>query len=285
MKKQGEAEMSMPSVIKQIPVYVSKNYRLFMNQGDWKNIITASFISFLVCIIVGKDMFTTYDDTKSGFFAIISAAIWIGVFNSIQRVCKEHDTITSEYRAGLKITAYVLSHVFFDFVLCLIQSIILVLICTIFIDFPSTGIIFGSSIIEYLITLFLMIWCSDMMGIMISSIASTPNVAMTTMPFVLIMQLVMGGVLFELRGWFKKFAYITFSKWGMSALGSIGDLNSKDLPYKLSQAFPNVVRIEAEQAYDATAHNLLNSWICIVAIGLVCVIISIVSLKIRNRGS
>ncbi len=277
--------MSMPSVIKQIPVYVSKNYRLFMNQGDWKNIITASFISFLVCIIVGKDMFTTYDDTKSGFFAIISAAIWIGVFNSIQRVCKEHDTITSEYRAGLKITAYVLSHVFFDFVLCLIQSIILVLICTIFIDFPSTGIIFGSSIIEYLITLFLMIWCSDMMGIMISSIASTPNVAMTTMPFVLIMQLVMGGVLFELRGWFKKFAYITFSKWGMSALGSIGDLNSKDLPYKLSQAFPNVVRIEAEQAYDATAHNLLNSWICIVAIGLVCVIISIVSLKIRNRGS
>ena len=277
--------MSMPAVIKQIPVYVSKNYRLFMNQGDWKNIVTATFISFLVCIIVGKDMFTTYDDTKSGFFAIISAAIWIGVFNSIQRVCKEHDTITSEYRAGLKITAYVLSHVIFGFVLCLIQSIILVLICTIFIDFPSKGIIFGSSIIEYLITLFLMIWCSDMMGIMISSIASTPNAAMTTMPFVLIMQLVMGGVLFELHGWFKKFAYITFSKWGMSALGSIGDLNSKDLPYKLSQAFPNVVRIEAEQAYEATAQNLLNSWGCIGSIGLVCVIISIVSLKIRNRGS
>ncbi|MBE6863580.1 MAG: ABC transporter permease [Ruminococcus flavefaciens] len=277
--------MLMPAVIKQIPVYVSKNYRLFMNQGDWKNIITAAFISFLVCMIVGKDMFTTYDDTKSGFFAIISAAIWIGVFNSIQRVCKEHDTITSEYRAGLKISAYVLSHVVFDFVLCLIQSIILVLICTIFIDFPSAGIIFGSSIIEYLITLFLMIWCSDMMGIMISSIASTPNAAMTTMPFVLIMQLVMGGVLFELHGVFKEFANITFSKWGMSALGSIGDLNSKNLPYKLSQAFPNVVRLEAEQAYEATAHNLLNSWMCIGAIGLVCIIISIVSLKIRNRGS
>ena len=71
------------SVIKQIPVYVAKNYRLFLNQKDWKFIIIAGVISFLVCSIVGEDMFSTYESTKSGFFAITSAAIWIGVFNSI----------------------------------------------------------------------------------------------------------------------------------------------------------------------------------------------------------
>ena len=277
--------MSRPSVIKQIPIYVAKNYRLFMNQGDWKFIVIATVISFLVCSIVGEDMFSTYEGTKSGFFAIISAAIWIGVFNSIQRICKEHDTITSEYRSGLHISAYVLSHVFFDFFLCLIQSIILILICAIFIDFPSEGIILNQSIFEYFITLFLIIWGSDIMGIMISSVASTPNVAMTAMPFVLILQLVMSGVLFELNGWSEIIANVTFSKWGMSALGSIGNLNDEGLPLKMSLVFPEVVRLETEKAYESTSENLLQAWGVIAIIGSVCTLISIISLKIRNRGS
>ena len=277
--------MAKPSVIRQIPVYVSKNFRLFMNQGDWKFIAIAAVISFLVCSIVGKDMFSTYESTKSGFFAIMSAAIWIGVFNSIQRICKEHQTITSEYRSGLHIRAYVLSHVIFDCLLCLIQSTILILICTVFIDFPGEGIIFGKSVIEYFITLFLIVWGSDIMGIMISSVASTPNTAMTAMPFVLILQLVMSGVLFELSGWAEKIAYITYSKWGMSALGSIGNLNNDTLPLKISKAFPNVVRLSTESAYDATAQNLLSAWGSILLIAFCCMLISGISLKIRNRGS
>lgn len=273
------------SAFKQTGVYISKNCRLFFNQKDWKFIVIAAVISFLVCSIVGDDMFSTYESTKSGFFAIISAAIWIGVFNSIQRICKEHATITSEYRSGLHISAYIMSHVIFDFLVCLIQAIILMAICLVFIDFPSDGIIFGSSSIEYFLTLFFVIWCSDIMGIMISSVASTPNVAMTAMPFVLILQLVMSGVLFELSGWASKVANVTFSKWGMSALGSIGNLNDENLPYKMSLIFPQVVRLESESVYDSTAENLLGAWGCILLIGLVCILISIISLKIRNRGS
>jgi ABC transporter permease protein len=159
--------MEKTSAIKQTSVYVAKNFRLFMNQKDWKFIVVAAVISFLVCSIVGKDMFSTYESTKSGFFAIISASIWIGIFNSIQRICKEHSTITSEYRSGLHIRAYIMSHVIFDFVICLIQSVVLMGICLIFIDFPSNGIIFGGSLVEYFITLFLLIWCSDIMGIMV----------------------------------------------------------------------------------------------------------------------
>ena len=273
------------SVIKQIPVYVAKNYRLFLNQKDWKFIIIAGVISFLVCSIVGEDMFSTYESTKSGFFAITSAAIWIGVFNSIQRICKEHNTITSEYCSGLHISAYIMSHVIFDFLICLIQSIILMGICMVYIDFPSDGIIFGESIIEYFITVFLVVWGSDIMGIMISSVASTPNVAMTAMPFVLILQLVMSGVLFELKGWAEKIADITFSKWGMSALGSIGNLNDEELPLKMSLLFPEVVRLESEPAYECTSENLLKAWGFIMIINVVCVIIAVLSLKIRNRGS
>ena len=277
--------MAKSSAMKQIPVYISKNFRLFKNQGDWKFIVIAAAISFLVCSIVGEEMFNTYEGTKSGFFAIMSAAIWIGIFNSIQRICKEHDTITSEYRAGLHLSSYVLSHVLFDFIICLIQSIILIVICSFYIDFPDTGIIFGASIIEYFITLFLIIWGSDIMGIMISSIASSPNAAMTAMPFVLILQLVMSGVLFDLNGVADKIAYITISKWGMSALGSISNLNSEALPLKISEAFPQVVRLESEAAYEYTVQNLLQSWGVILLISISCYFIAVLSLKIRNRGS
>ena len=105
----------MTKRLKQTSIYIKKNFRLFMNQKDWKFILIAAVISFLVCSIVGENMFSTYEDTKSGFFAIISAAIWIGIFNSIQRICKEHNTITSEYRSGLHISSYIMSHVIFDF--------------------------------------------------------------------------------------------------------------------------------------------------------------------------
>lgn len=277
--------MSRASVTKQTQVYIAKNFRLFMNQKDWKFIIIAAVISFLVCSIVGDSMFSTYEETRAGFFAIISAAIWIGIFNSIQRICKENDTITSEYRSGLHIRSYILSHVIFDFFLCLVQSVIFIVICRIFIDFPSDGIIFGSSLVEYFITLFLVVWCSDIMGIMVSSVVSTPNSAMTAMPFVLILQLIMSGVLFQLSGWSEVVANITFSKWGMSAFGSIGNLNDENLPLKMSLIFPNVKRVEEEAAYAATSENLLKAWLFIALIGCVCTLIAIISLKIRNRDS
>lgn len=277
--------MARTSVARQTSVYCAKNFRLFMNQKDWKFIVIAGVISFLVCGIVGGDMFSTYENTKSGFFAILSAAIWIGIFNSIQRICKEHDTINSEYRSGLHLRAYVFSHIIFDFFLCLIQSAILMLTCAVFIDFPSRGIIFPHAIAEYAVTLFLVIWCSDIMGIMISSVASTPNAAMTAMPFVLILQLVMSGVLFDLKGWSAKVADITFSKWGMSALGSIADLNDPKLPLQMSKIFPQVVRLEPEPVYDATAGNLLLAWGMILLLGAACGAVSLLSLRIRNRGS
>ena len=284
--------MHKTSRFTQTTVYVKKNARLFKNQGDWKFIAIAAVISVLVCLIVGENMFESFEDTQSGFFAIISAAIWIGVFNSIQRICKEHDTITSEHRSGLHISSYVMSHVIFDFGVCFAQTLILVVICMIFIDFPSDAVLLGNSIIEYFITLFLVVWCSDIMGIMISSVASNPNVAMTTMPFVLIMQLIMSGVLFELKPWANLIAKITFSKWGIYALGSIGDIANLDLKIVADNPeFGSIIKrddvlsADTIDSYEHISSNLLSYWAIIAVIGIACIVISIISLKIRNKDS
>lgn len=99
-------------------------------------------------------MFTTYESTKSGFFTIASAGIWIGIFNSIQNICKEHDIIRAEYRSGMKISSYITANVLWQFILCLIQSVIMMTVYLIFIDFNDQSLIFGStSVFCYIISI------------------------------------------------------------------------------------------------------------------------------------
>lgn len=263
----------------QIGIYTKKNFRLFFSEKGWGFIIFGLIISLLVSAIVGDDMFQTYDATNSGFFTILSACIWIGIFNSIQKICKERDIIKHEHRSGMHISSYVISHVIYQGVICLVQSIIMLVCCMIFIDFNSKGIIFSSSLIEYFITIFLAIFSSDIMGLAVSSIVKTPNTAMTIMPFILIIQLIMSGVLFELDGIVEKVANLTISKWGMEAMGSIGNLNDPDLPLKISSIYPNVVRINFSSSYDATSEHLLKVWLVLIIFIIIFTLISIISLE------
>lgn len=278
--------MDNASFFTQTSIYFRKIRRITFREKFWKFIVFAAIISLIVALVVGKDMFTTYESTKSGFFTIVSASIWIGIFNSIQNICKEHEIIRAEYRSGMKLSSYITANVLWQFVICLIQSVIMITVCLIFInDLNADGILTGFGYAEYFITILLLTFGADIMGIMISSIAGSPATAMTIMPFVLILQLIMSGVLFDLSGFSEKISFITFSKWGMSAFGSIADLNSDDFPLKLSEAFPQVVKLETEACYDHTVLNLLTAWLWCAGISVFCYLVSILSLKIKNRGS
>lgn len=276
--------MNHTSYFTQTHVYFKKIARISLREKAWKFVVFAAIIALIVAAVVGENMFTTYESTKSGFFTLASACIWIGIFNSIQSICKEHDIIRSEYRQGTRLSSYIMANIRWQFVLCLVQSAVIFVICVIFIDFNSEGIVM-SAYAEYFITMFFLTFGSAVLGIMISSISGNPTTAMTIMPFVLILQLIMSGVLFDLSGWSENIAYITYSKWGMSAFGSIADLNSNDFPLKISEAFPDVVRLETESCYDHETSNLLVSWGWCLGITVFCTVASILSLKIKNRDS
>lgn len=277
--------MENASFFSQTKVYFKKIRRIAFKEKFWKFILFALIISFIVSAVVGEDMFTTYESTKSGFFSITSAGIWIGIFNSIQNICREHEIIRAEYRSGMKISSYITANILWQFVICFIQSCIILGVSLIFVDYNKEGIIIGSAVAEYFITILLITFGADIMGIMISSISGSPTTAMTIMPFILILQLIMSGVLFDLSGWSEKISYLTFSKWGMSAFGSIADLNSDEFPLRLSEAFPQVVKLDTEECYDHTTSNLLKAWVWCIGISAFCYIASIINLKVRNRDS
>ena len=266
----------------QTGVYFRKLRRIASKERCWKFILFAFVISFTVGAVVGGDMFTNYESTKSGFFSFTSAAIWIGIFNSIQSICREHEIIRSEYRSGMKLGAYITAHALWQLLICTVQSGMISAAEMIFAGGGAEGLIFPAPV-EYFITVLLLCYGADMMGLMISAAAPDAASAMTVMPFVLILQLIMSGVLFDLSGWSEAISCLTFSKWGMCAFGSTADLNDPALPLRMSEAFPNVIRLAPEECYEHTPENLLTAWGISAGIGMICVIASGRILWIKNK--
>ena len=276
--------------VKQTSVYFKKIVRIAIREKAWKFIVFAAVIAFLVGTVVSENMFSNFESTKSGFFTLASACIWLGIFNSIQSVCKEHDIVRSEYRQGMRLTSYISANVMWQMVLCFVQSIIIFIVCLIFGYFGNnvgSGVIMNAYV-EYFITIFLLVFGSSVLGIMISSISGNPTTAMTIMPFILILQLIMSGVLFNLSGFSEVIANFTFSKWGMSAFAATADLN--DIEHVMEQQLPQISTMISDQysveaAYEATSGNLLGSWVWCILLTVASAAVSILGLKIKNRGS
>lgn len=276
--------MNSISLRKQTSIYIKKHFRIFRNEHGWNFILFGAIISIVVCGVVGPDMFESFEGTKSGFFSIVCASIWIGIFNSIQSICKERDILQYEHRSGLSISSYVISHIVYQSIICFVQMIILMITYCCFVDYPKDGVIFPHALFEYSLTIYLIMLSSDIMGIFISSLVKNPTTAMTTMPFVLILQLVLSGVLFDLEGATKIIANITISKWGIEAMGSIGDLNNDDLPLKITLQNPSfLIEREASSAYDHTPSHLISVWLIFVLFCVVMSILSIIRLKFIDR--
>ncbi len=203
----------------QIAIYTRKFFRT-LKKESFISILIGIVITFLVMVIIGEKMFEEYGGTVKGFFSIVSVSIWVGIFNSIQLVCREkNDIVKDELDKSLHASSYLAAHFIYQFFLCLVQAII---IFAIFWSFVSDAGYLDGNPIQYLITFFLIIYASDAMGFAISSAVPTPIVAMTVMPLFLIVQLLMAGVLFEINS--ELLAGLTISKWGMASLGRIGNL-------------------------------------------------------------
>lgn len=244
---------------------LSRQYRIMLF-SDVKNLavmIAFPAIASLITIwIAGENMFVHYEGTKSACFVLVSSAIWGGLFNSIQSVVKERENIKRDYVTGLRLRCYVASRAIIQFVLCAVQSSIL---CTSFLgvkwqyenSLPESGIIFGNVLIEYYISILLLMYAADAMGLMISCIVKKSETANVMAPYILIVQLIFSGILFTMKGSAEKLSYLMLSRWGMEALGSTSDLNNLQL--KIQMEIPTIGH-EAEDMFNHTADHLYQVW-------------------------
>lgn len=282
--------MFTSGVFQQIGIYFRKTVRIAVHERFWKSVLFSAIVAVVISSVIGEKMFETFENTQSGFFTICSACVWVGIFNSIQIVCREHEIIHADCRSGMHISSYIISSILWQFILCLLEALVIYFISTLFIEYTDDGLIFSDAHIEYFITVLLLIFCSDCMGIMVSAIAKDQNMAMVIMPFVLIFQLILAGTLFELSGFSDKLSNITFTKWGMSAFGSISDLNNRELyPLRIKEFLPpelaDLQTGDPPETYEHAVKTLVKAWGASIGVAFGCSVLSGVILKLRNRGS
>lgn len=241
--------MNYASKKEQMKIYFGKCRRSYVYDKGWIALIGAIVIPLLAVMVVGRSAFSDTEDTRILSFILICACIWIGIFNSIQSICKERDIIKHEYREGMNLGAYIGAHMLFEMIQSLLETI---LVSAIFFVFYSGNIMnAGGNILDfigYFLTFFFIIYTSDVLGILISSIVKKAETAMCVMPFILVVQLIFAGFISLNNAILQIVSLFTVSKWGYDAM-----LNLAGIPEKTGSSI-------GLEIYDKTVPALF-AWI------------------------
>ena len=286
----------------QTRIYVGKCWRLFINERQWKNLVSTLIITVLISFVTSEKTFEDFVQTKNSCFAIICACIWVGIFNSIQSICRERGIIKREHRTGLHISSYIGAHVIFEALLCAVEALIVLAVVLIKNSehLPESGLVFPLAVDMY-ITLYLTIFASDMLAILVSCVVRDSTSAMTVMPFVLIVQLVFANFVIPLDSVGQTLSNGTITKWGIQAICTVSNYNSQessvlltalntmnnDDPNSLVSRVQRVLSIEEvshevgsltasqlqNSEYAFTAENVLKNWGILIAFTLLYVLI------------
>ena len=212
-------------------------------------------------------MFEDYSDTRSRLFAIVCVAIWIGLFNSVLEICKERDSIKMDLNSGFNAFELFTSRFLVQGAVCLFQAIIIFIVCSLFVEFPSEGAIMSPSVFEYILSIFLIIFSADVMGLFISSLCPSNDIANRSLPFILMVQFIFSGQLFELGDTLEKVSKFTISKWGMDLLGSIGNITDLTITIPVEDSIYDTFKFSAE--------HVINLWAILILFILIFSILSI----------
>ncbi len=279
-----DIQVKRPSSIRQWLILVQRYTELIKN--DMMRLAILIFqpviIGLLLYIVSDNDIFDIYENTKTMMFALCCSGIWIGLFNSIQEICKERNILRREYMTNLKLPVYVLSKFFVQAVIGLIQAILLAGAFMLAVGKDGNGLFLDSFTPEIIFTIWVVIVTSEAMGFVVSANAKSGDKAMVVAPFLLIIQLLFSGILFKLEGFGKYISYATTSRWTVEALGSIADLNS--LPLKLQTDYP-MIEHEAETFFEATKEHALTCWGILGGMTVLFLVISMISLRQLPKDS
>ena len=214
----------------QIGIYFGKFIRMFVYQSDWKVLPMAALIAGLVGFALGREFRINMEGTLTATFAVVCVCIWNGSFNSIQVVCRERGVVKQEHQTGMYISSYILSHMMYQLLLCILQTIVtLIVLHLVGMKFTGAGMFTPWMVVDVGITLFLITYASDLLSLWISTLVHSTTTAMTIMPFVLIFQLIFSGGVFSIPKIVRPIEMLTISSPGLKALASQVDINS--LPY------------------------------------------------------
>jgi len=157
---------------------------------------------------------------------MIFTAIWLGTSNSAREIVKEMPVYRRERRVNLRIAPYLISKITVLAIVCLIQSFIFLMVITVGLGLPGFWLNLGA--------FFLISLASVMMGLAVSAGALNADKAMSTVPVLLVPQILLAGALIPVSDikpeYLQSIFYLAISKWGYELVGGgICDISSRVL--------------------------------------------------------
>jgi ABC-type multidrug transport system ATPase subunit len=217
-------------------------------------LLQAPFIAALMVLVIKSDAVVgsgaIFSSARPVMFMLATVAVWFGIINAAREITKEAAIYQRERLANLRIIPYVLSKIMVLTGLVVIQSILLLGIVTMKVHMPDAGIITSVGV-EMFVTTFLASLAGLALGLLISTVASTPDRAISIVPLALIPQIILSGVIFKLEGVTSTLSWLAIGRWAMDAYGSIADLNR--LP--VVSGGPPI-----SPAYDEYIHSAGHLW-------------------------
>ncbi|WP_432627732.1 FHA domain-containing protein [Brotaphodocola sp.] len=239
-------------------------------------------IGLMLYLVADESVFDIYENTKTMMFALCCSGIWIGLFNSIQEVCKERSILRREYMTNLKLPVYMFSKFFVQMGIGGIQAVLLSGSFLIAVGKSGEGVFLDSFVPEIMLTIWLVILASEAMGFVVSANAKSGDKAMVAAPFLLIIQLLFSGILFKLENVGEWISYMTVSRWTVEALGSVVKLN--DLSLKMQEEYP-MIEHEAEEFFESTSAHVSSCWGILAGMTIFFLVIATISLRRLPKDS
>ena len=255
------------SFIKQLMNLISRYIKLITNdfwQSFWL-LVQAPIIAVAFTLVSTSKLYNGYEDTKLMLFSIGFVCTLMGLLNSIQEICKEKVILQKEHMADLKLSAYLLSKVIVQGVLAFMQSFTMIFIFQ-KIEGQSSYNILIDSFWDIQLICFLSILCAVTLGLFISALVKSANVAILILPLVLGVQLLFSGMLFELKGVTKLISNVVLCRWTLEGLGTSTNLN--DLTH-LAQELNPMIKIEPEAYFEFTVGHMNEVIIVILAMTVI----------------
>lgn len=229
----------------------------------------AIMMGFLICLATEKNCLSNPVTASMIFVAFTLAAVWLGLFNTIQEIVKEKDMLKKEYMSGLKFTSYMVSKIIIFSILCLYQSITCVSIVYFHLNPRPDTVLVTNTLVDLIINFFLVSFSTSMIGIFISSFVKDTKTTLILSPLYMMIQMLFSGMFIPFIEFTKNISYFVIARWGYENFGTISNLKQ----YQVTEPSKDFFLFQSS--------HVLNIWFIFIVILALFLIASIVTIKLN----
>ena len=192
-------------------------------RGDYPSLLAMAGQALMVAVLLGllfgdlrqgTDKFEHAQRSVNLMFLLAVSSFWFGCNNAAKEIVKERVIYIRERDFNLRVESYYFSKLLLLTVFSWLQTMLLFAVVWLWCGPP--GVFAGE-----LLVLFALALAGVTLGLAISVVAASEEMAITLIPMAVIPQIILSGTIAPLNGWSRALAYLGISTfWGKRGLDS-----------------------------------------------------------------